>query len=756
MSKMDDIRAIQAEDTFKAHVSKIVFKSDDGDFYIAELTHGETRFSAKFNSLSAIAVGSQLLCDGRWGEYRGEPQFTGKQIRASLSDEPKWLSVYLKETMNISPMSSVVWIERMGAEAFKTASAEELSKNGVPDRDAKRLEIFFKKALEQDIAGKLQELGIPDDKIKAVIDFYGKEDIVNKIKEDPYRLMNIDGMYFNVVDKIGLDAGHDKLDPKRIGAGMMEILIMHAEDGHSHYPANDTVKDGMQMLGIEGKFIVDAILKGEAPGVVIEKSEAGGHRLYLSSLYHMEKECARMIAEMSVAKNRWLDVTDEEIIRIGREVTGFTLADEQVKGIKTVIESGFSLVTGGAGTGKTVVEATLVGLVLHKGLTPMIVAPTGKAAKRAEEVSGQPAETVHRAFGFDGQNWSKDEHDPVTGINVLNLDEFSMLTIETLYRTLKGMEKGVPLVMFGDYNQLESIGAGKVAYALTHTEGVNVAKLEAIKRTEGDESEIDGNAYRILDMKPIKSGNDVKVHTYEKDRIYVKELLKIVADRIEECGVDLDPVKDIQILVPRNGKVAVSVAKLNPKLRKLFNPASTLVQESLDRMVENGMMPVFPDHVFPTKDGGFYMAGDKVMKMSDNDKDNNLYNGDVGIVKSANKEHCVVQIGKRTITLSRKELASFDLAYAMTGHKSQGSEYKHVIVGMHAQHGRLLVNNLAYTMLTRGKVTVDIVDDGVGLNKAINTPPPPRFCTFGSRLSHQISMEIKRQESVQDLAPALG
>jgi len=735
----DEIKKLKQEDTFVAYVDRVKFQNKDDNFYIADLSVGNMIIPSKFTSFSSVVEGLGFNCEGYWGTYQGDDQFIGKKMHAFIPTDKHQLALFLSKSMGgISYFDIKTWIGKAPDDQnFIDLDIDALKLLGVPEKTAERITEFVKAFKTSDSASQLQEWGLKDEAIKLIMAAFSPLNPVDEIKKNPYQIISFSGVKFEDADAIGKEIGFAKNDPRRIGAAMFDIMRWHESNGHAYYPADGTVAEAMRMLGIPGKEIIAAVKSGQATGVTLEKS-----RLYSDANLHAEKTLSKIIAKRVVEKKPWMTVTDKEIINIGLAVTGFKLTDDQVRAVQGMTKSHFSILVGGAGTGKTVVEAVLVGLIKAKGLKAHVVAPTGKAAKRAEEVSGVPAETVHRAFGFTGSDWQVNADSPMVDVDVLSLDEFSMLTTDLSFRVLSGISDDVPMLMFGDHNQLEAIGAGKIAYALTHSDDVNVQRLTEIKRTTGVESGINHNAYRILAKEELEPTDDVHVYVRKRESEQIALLLERSQIRLDEVvgqGRMFDPIKDFQVLTPMN-KGGLGIHALNPRLRKIFNPTAALVQERMDAEAAAGENPIYPDDVFPRSNGTFFMKGDKIMKMTENDKESDLYNGDVGIVLRSYKDGCEVQIGDRTLLLARKDLRSFEFAYAMTIHKSQGSEYKNVLAVINSSHKRMFSNNLVYTMETRAKETFDVIHDGTALDEAINTDPAPRYCTFGARLDHQISL----------------
>ena len=766
------VSSLKKEKSFTAHIRKIRFANKGSHFYIAELQVGDYVFTGKFKSFVEVVSGLEFECKGTWGAFKGKPQFNGTSMRPSVPTDPTNLTMWLGHyTKGISHRDVTAWTEALPEQAtLLSLDEDELRGIGVPDYAVKELLKLNQHFHQMECLAQLNEWGLDDRAIELIMEELGSNPI-QAIRENPYQLVHFNDVTFENADVIGKELNFAKDDPRRIGAGMYDIMRWHEGDGHAYYPADETVADGMRLLGIRGQTIIDAIKSKAVTDVVLED-----RRLYSDSVYHAESKLTNILAERIVESDTWLTISDEEILEIGREVTGLDLTDDQVQAVQGMFKSRFSILVGGAGTGKTVVEATITGIIERKHMDVHIVAPTGKAAKRAEEVSGLHAETVHAAFGFTGHNWGINEQNPMEDVDVLSLDEFSMLTTDMAYRVVSGVPKSIPILMFGDHNQLEAIGTGKIAYALTHSKDVNVQRLTEVKRTvsndaDGHENGLNDNAYRILARKELKPNDDVHVHVCPSSEQRVALLLDKVKETqcsLLESGKQLDLVRDIQVLTPMN-KGDLGVHALNPKLREICNPAAARVQAQMDLEEKKGKNPIFPDDVFPCYEGRFFMRGDKIMKMRDNNKKSDLYNGDVGIVLQSDQEKCKVKIGKRIVTLKRDELKTFDLAYAMTIHKSQGSEYKHVLAVMDSSQSRMFSNNLMYTMATRGKESFTVIHDGKAIDQAINTDPAPRYCTFGQRLEHKVYLlrqallmkderkpEVDEPEDEDVMQPAMG
>ncbi len=550
----------------------------------------------------------------------------------------------------------------------------------------------------------LQSHGVSPSHAVKIFNLYG-QDAVHRVEEDPYRLArDIHGIGFHSADRIARSLGIASDAPQRVTAGVLRVLQQATDGGHMFLPRGRLIELGTELLEVDEVLVAAAIqgLVDETALVRVELGEALEPALYLKSMAHVESGLAEHLLRLTAQGDLPLGGDRQKAIAWFESKVDLQLAEQQRKALEVALSSKVMVLTGGPGTGKTTLVQGIVKIFLRQGLRLQLAAPTGRAAKRLSEATGQESKTVHRLLEFSPQHrgFSRGPDNPLA-LDVLVVDEASMLDTTLAYHLLKALPQEARLILVGDVDQLPSIGPGRVLADLIDSQVVEVVRLDRIFR-QARESLIVVNAHRIrMGDEPISSptekGDFFVIERQDPDAI-LSTLCHLVGERIPR-SFGLDPLQDIQVLTPmRRGLLGAN--QLNASLQELLNGAGREIAQGSKLL----------------------RIGDRVMQRRNN-YDLEVWNGDIGKVTSSDdEEQCIkVDFDGRGVIYGSGDVDDLVLAYACSIHKSQGSEYPCVVIPLHTQHFTLLQRNLLYTAVTRGRRLVIVVGSRKAIRLAVDT-----------------------------------
>ncbi|MGE4296654.1 MAG: ATP-dependent RecD-like DNA helicase [Desulfovibrionaceae bacterium] len=531
---------------------------------------------------------------------------------------------------------------------------------------------------------------------------YG-HDAVNVVTKNPYRLaMEVSGIGFLIADAIACKLGFPKDSELRAQAGTLYVLQQTADQGHVFCPWHELVGQAAGVLGVDRAVVEEALESLEALKLVaVEEHEGRGQAVYLKALQVAEKSiAARMQALAGTPKSVHAVQADKAIVWVQAKL-GIELAGRQMEAISRAARDKILVITGGPGTGKTTIINAVIRIFSEQGARILLAAPTGRAAKRMAEATGREAKTIHRMLEYtQAVGFVKNEANPLN-CGLLVVDEASMIDTVLMHHLLKAVPLGATLILVGDVNQLPSVGPGNVLGDIIASETVPVVELKHIFR-QAQESAIVRNAHAINagvppDLRPPAGELSDFYFIHKEDPA---EALATIVDMVRNripARFGFDPVDDVQVLTPMH-KGVVGAANLNVHLQRALNPDSFGIERG-DRR---------------------FHVGDKVMQVRNNyEKD--VFNGDIGRITGidAKARTATIRIDEREVPYEFSELDEVIPAYAVSIHKSQGSEYPAVVVPVTTQHYVLLQRNLLYTAVTRGKRLVVLVGTVKALNIAV-------------------------------------
>jgi exodeoxyribonuclease V alpha subunit len=689
-------------------VERIVFRAPDGAFAVVRLKVGGAPQPVTVIGPLADAIEGELLAiEGAWERHamHGE-QFRARRAAVQVPKTIEGVQRYLEGLEGIGPELARRLVASFGLETVDVIEKEPwraASVKGVGKRRAQRASEHARaRKQEREVMIFLQGLGVSLAWASRIQKRYGDE-AVRIVKDNPYRLAReVAGIGFHTADRIARGMGFLAHDPRRIQGGVVHALTTMVDDGHVYAPRGELAARAREMLEIDERPVGDAIDQLAKEGALIVEDEA----VYLPWLHRAEVDLAARIAALLAA-----DRLPAPPVRATQQ-----LSDGQKRALEDTRAAAVAVITGGPGTGKTTVTRALVASweAAHKRV--LLAAPTGRAAKRLAEATGRSALTVHRLLewgrGKEGQKgpFGRNRQHPLA-TDLLVVDEASMLDLPLARGLFDAVPDGASVVLVGDVDQLPPVGAGQVLADIIASGAVPVARLrEVFRQAEG--SGIVENAYRILSGEPpIGAAPRSSAGSGEKGDFYVipvedpdraRELVvRMCKERIPEA-FGLDPVDDVQVLTPMH-RGAAGTDALNRALQAALNPARAGGAE----VVQGGRS---------------FRVGDKVMQVR-NDYDRDVFNGDVGRIVETEADEGEISVvvdfdGKRAQYVD-DELDQLELAYAVSVHKSQGSEYPAVVLPLVMGHYLLLRRNLFYTAVTRGKRLVVVVGEPRAIRRAV-------------------------------------
>lgn len=722
--------------TIQGQIERVTFHNEENGFSTLRLKmSGHREIVTAVGSIMAPMPGQVIRATGDWinhpkyGEQFSILQYT-TLVPATITGIEKYLGSGLIK--GIGPVMAKRIVKLFGKDTLDIIeqSVERLSEvDGIGE---KRIGLIRKAWSDQkrirEVMVFLQGHGVSSTYAAKIFKQYG-DDSIQIVKANPYRLaMDIFGIGFITADKIAESLGFEKNSHVRAEAGTIYVLHQTSDDGHVYYPQSQLIGKSVEMLVVDRDIVVSAIQTLAATKRVIiedfhaEDATPGVEEtpgVYLFKFHVSETGIASRLKLLMKRPHSRRPIDAQKAVNWIQEKLSLSLAPNQIEAVKSALINKVMVITGGPGTGKTTIIKAILGIFERIGIRVLLAAPTGRAAKRMSEATGREAKTIHRLLEFSPASggFQKNEENPLN-CDLLIVDEASMIDTVLMYRLLKAIPPEATFIMVGDVNQLPSVGPGSVLSDIIESGAVPVVRLNEIFR-QAQDSSIVVNAHLInngsmpkLD-RPSSGRNDFYFIEKNEPEDALKIILDLVCGRIQNA-FGFDPVDDIQILTPMNRGI-VGTSNLNLELQKALNPR------------EDGV----------TRGGRVFRVDDKVMQIRNN-YDKEVFNGDIGRIVRIDQEDQEVMIGfdGRHVSYDYSELDEIVLAYAVSVHKSQGSEYPCVVIPIMTQHYVLLQRNLVYTAITRGKQLVVVVGSKKALSIAVkNNKTLKRYTHLKQRLS---------------------
>lgn len=690
-------------------IERITFFNPENGYAIIKIkVKDEPERVTIVGELGALSEGEYVHCRGQWVQDRKY----GKQLKVSaieviLPDTLIGIERYLSSGLlrGVGAHFAKKMVAQFGSRIFDVIeyTPKELLK--IPQFGRQRLQTVMESWQEQKMAREvvlfLQEHGMGLAKAMRIYKTYGASTL-DKIKVNPYALaFDIEGIGFKTADDLALKLGFAPYSLERAIAGIDHVLQTLCQEGHCTYPREALLTATADLLSLNDDILIQALEQGIIDGHWVAELVNEVTCIYPRTLYGAEAGVAREIARLQEKDCPWQGLIDKNALSWLEKQIHIHLSDSQAKALQEVLQHKLSIMTGGPGVGKTTLVNALVKLFHKARLTVNLCAPTGRAAKRMMETTGFPAQTIHRLLEIDpiGRTAKFNSEEPLAA-DVFIIDESSMIDINLMYQLLKAIPTTAAVIWVGDSDQLPSVGPGAVLSDLIASETIATVHLTEIFR-QAAESQIILNAHRINQgLLPVAHGlkeADFYVIAENHPEAIFETVINLVVDRLpryHHCSA----TQDIQVLSPMN-RGNLGTFLLNNELQKRLNGQARI---KINRL------------------GTMYAVGDKVIQ-SVNDYDKAVFNGDIGWIESIDTEAQTVQIlfDGRSVQYDVAELDKIHLAYAISIHKSQGCEFPIVVIPLAMQHYNLLVRNLLYTGITRGKKMVVLVVEQKALQKAV-------------------------------------
>ena len=740
------------QEEVRGQVERITYCNEENGYTIAKMRiQGRGDLVTVVGTFFSIMPGEVLKLKGQWSSHpRYGEQFKMSAYESLVPATAKGIEKYLGSGMirGIGPVMAKRLVGHFGVETLDIidhAIEKLLEVSGIGEKRVDMIRSAWDEQKEvRDVMVFLQGNGVSPTYAAKIYKQYGNES-VKIVTDNPYRLAtDIFGIGFLTADRIAERLGIEKTTPMRIEAGVLFVLNQLADEGHVYFPQGPLIKKCSEVLEVD-----EAIIPGALERLVSQKriyaediptphlltrnsqpatrnSQLPPHTppdraVYLAPFYISETGVAANLKGLaSFPKQMRLVNVDEAMVWVQKDLN-IAFSAKQLDAVKASIHHKIMIITGGPGTGKTTIINAIIRIARRMGQRVLLAAPTGRAAKRMAETTGQEAKTLHRLLEYSfsaGQSggFKRDESNPLDA-DLIIIDEVSMVDTLLMHHFLKAVPKKATLILVGDVDQLPSVGPGNVLKDIIDSGVIETVRLDEIFR-QSQRSMIIVNAHRINHGEmPILDASEAHLHDFffavlEEPEEVLERIVRLCKETLPK-KFRFDSVSDIQVLAPMH-RGTTGVVNLNAQLQKELNPRT-------DEILRSGKL---------------FKVGDKVLQTRNNyDKD--VYNGDIGRVRSINREMQEVKIDYdgRLVTYDYSDLDEVVLAYAVSVHKSQGSEYPVVIMPVLTQHYLLLQRNLLYTGITRGKKLVILVGTRKALAIAVkNNKQQQRYTLLKERL----------------------
>ena len=712
----------------QGQLERVTYQNEENHYTIAKLkVKGQRDLVTIVGCLVSMKPGEILRLKGSWDTHSkyGE-QFKVVSYETVTPATVKGIERYLGSGLikGIGPVMAKRLVNKFGLDTLDIIEKNAGRLKEVEGIGEKRIDMISAAWAEQkevrDVMLFLQGHEVSSAYAAKIYRQYGKA-AIRVVKENPYRLADdIFGIGFLTADKIAGKLDIPKDSELRAEAGILYVLRKLADEGHVYYPHEDLSDEARKLLDIDAKIITSAMVKIASEKRVILENTG----VYLSEFYVAELGVAVSLKAILGAAKSLIRFDRDAAIKGVQEELKITLAEKQTQAVKESLDKKVMVITGGPGTGKTTIINVILRIYRQAGQRALLAAPTGRAAKRMSEATGFEAKTIHRLLEFSPKSggFRKNEQESLEA-DLIIIDEASMVDTVLMHHLLKAVRPETTLILVGDIDQLPSVGAGNVLKDIIDSGRIPTVRLNEIFR-QAKESMIIINAHRInrgefpyitADREKLQDFYFVELEDPEK---VLEMIIHMCRNRIPE-RFGFHPLDDIQVLTPMHRGI-VGASSLNAALQKELNTSSEAELSGFE--LQRG--------------GRIFRTGDKVMQIRNNyDKD--VYNGDIGRIVSLDREtqELTVNFDGRRVAYDFADLDEIVLAYAVSVHKSQGSEYPVVVMPLLTQHYLLLQRNLLYTAITRGKKLVVIIGTKKALGIAVrNNKQQLRYTRLKERL----------------------
>lgn len=739
------------EEVIEGYVDRIVYRNSENGYTVLSLVRDDIEMTVVgtftfINEGEYISVNGNYISHPVYGEQLQMKSYEIKEPEDLFSIERYLGSGAIK---GVGTALAARIVRKFKKETFSIIEQEPerlVEVKGISERLARDIAMQFEEKRDMRNAMIfLQKYGISNTYAVKIYAEYGQR-LYDIVKQNPYKLAeDISGIGFKLADEIAKNVGVAEDSEDRMKAGIMYVLSNATGLGHTYLPEDDLLSQSSELLGVAPERISHILMDMMIGKKIVLKEMEGKRIIYLASFYFMELNCARMLSDLNIKYNLKPDELERHVKRL-EETTNIQLDEMQRLAIYEAAKNGLLVITGGPGTGKTTTINQIIRFFEAEGLDILLAAPTGRAAKRMSETTGYEAQTIHRLLELTGAmdevdarlRFERNEENPLEADAII-IDEMSMVDISLMHAFLKAISVGTRVILVGDVNQLPSVGPGNVLKDIIDSGAFNVVRLTKIFR-QAAESNIITNAHKINAGEAIKLDNksrDFFMLQREDTTMIIRVMLSLILEKMPRY-VDASPL-DVQVLTPmRKGELGVE--KLNVILQRYINPPAPDKKEKEYRET-------------------IFREGDKVMQIKNNyqlewevrnqyniclNKGTGVFNGDCGIIKEINTfaELVTVEFEEgRRVDYPFSSLDELELAYAITIHKSQGSEYPAVVLPILTGPRMLFNRNLLYTAVTRAKKCVTIVGKAEMVQRMIdNTMEQKRYSSLDVRICEMSSL----------------
>ena len=730
-------------ETITGFVEYIVYRNEENGYTVLNLASNEEDEVTCVGVFQMISEGESLELTGEYTVHPSYgPQFKVQQYSIKAPEDIASIERYLGSgaIKGVGAALAARIVRKFKEDTFRIIEEEpeRLAEiKGISERKAQEIaqQTEEKRELRQAMIF-LRNYGISLSLAVKIYQTY-QLDMYRIIQENPYRLAeDVTGVGFKIADEIAHRVGIHLDSDFRIRSGILYVLQQASLEGHTYLPEELLTRRACELLGVEATAVEKHYMDMAIDRKLILKQSEAEVQIYASTFYYMELNVAVMLRELNV-KYDFSETAVEQRIRKIEQLSELELDEMQRTAVKEAVRSGLLVITGGPGTGKTTTINTIIQYFESEGMDIALAAPTGRAAKRMSETTGYEAKTIHRLLELSGgmeehAGFERNEQNPLE-TDVIIIDEMSMVDISLMHNLLKAVVAGTRLILVGDVNQLPSVGPGCVLKDIIDSHACNVVRLNRIFR-QASESDIIVNAHKINRGEPVSLDNKSRDFFFLKRydaNVIISICIQLIRQKLPKY-VNASPF-DIQVLTPMR-KGLLGVERLNTILQQYLNPPDGKKAER-----EHGQT--------------IFRVGDKVMQIKNNyqaeweirsrynipiEKGLGVFNGDMGIVREINSfsETLTVEYEEhRMVEYPFKELDQLELAYAITIHKSQGSEYPAVIIPLLTGPRMLMNRNLLYTAVTRARKCVTLVgDEKAFYNMEANVNEQKRYSGLRDRL----------------------
>lgn len=731
-------------------VESIVFKSDDTGYVVSKIRIDKDCINA-VGIVPFLKEGQHVKLKGQWVIHKQfGRQFNIEEYEEVLPDSVEGIKKYLSTGIihGIGPITAKKIVDKFKEETLDILENHIERLQEIEGIGEKKFRIIYESYIEQkdlkDIIIYFQGHGMTTNQCIKIYKKFGV-DAKAIVSENPYILSDeISGIGFITADRIANSLGIESISPFRIQSGIRYILNQFSASGNTYMPKNNLIDEVSKILGVPTQMVEENLYNlALETKIKIEKIN-DIEAVFSLPYYYCELGVTNKIITLSIENFRTINTDVEFEIEAFERKNKIKFASSQREAIVGAFENGIEIITGGPGTGKTTIIKSIIEIYENNGMKVLLGAPTGRAAKRMTESTGREAKTIHRLLEMgvsedENSYYGKGESEPLEA-DVIIIDEASMIDIMLMHSLLKAIKLGTRLIIVGDVDQLPSVGAGNVLKDLIESNFIKVVRLKDIFR-QGEESLIVTNAHKINngEMPYInRRDGDFFFENKEDVDLILSTIIDLINRRLPNFKKSWDKYRDIQILTPTR-KGILGVQNLNNKLQEVLNPKSPSKREKELKEV-------------------VFREGDKVMQTKNNyslkwtriggsgeNEGVGVFNGDMGFIQSINEEEKTITIvfdDERKVIYDYIYLDELELAYAITIHKSQGSEFKVIITPAFMGSPLLMNKNLLYTAITRAKELVVVVGSPKALKYMVsNTRSMDRYSSLRDRI-----IEITNQD----------